>query len=307
MENDELLHKWANGDLNAEEYEAFKRRPEYPALKKLKKHTDQLAMPTFDDNEMLATILAQDKAAAGKVVDGKKRFLPGWINYAAAAAVLLLLGFFFWPSPELVRFQTASGEQLDGRLPDGSTFVLNAESSLAYDPSVWETNRILELEGEAFFSVDKGKPFQVNSPNGKVEVLGTQFNVRSRGHTMEVKCQSGKVGVSSAVAPSQNVLLAKDAIRYTNGQMVEKWVEPTPTASSWREGVSKFRKAPLNQVLQELERQFGVQIQSNTVDADVIVSCNFTHNDLNLALKTCLQPLSISYSVVGNKVMLSKE
>ncbi len=81
-------------------------------------------------------------------------------------------------------------------LPDGSIVYLNKESSVSYDGS-FET-RTIELTGEAFFSVESGEvPFKVITENGEVEVLGTEFNIRSRGDEMEVEVEDGEVEFKS--------------------------------------------------------------------------------------------------------------
>lgn len=308
MENDEQLHKWLNGELNPEEEKDFKQRPEYDALEKIKSITDRMAVPAFEEDKMLADILAQDKSPSAKIVNSQKRFRQPWLTYAAAAAVLLLLGFFFLrPTNEPVHYQTASGERLEGILPDGSTFILNAESQLSYDAGDWDKDRRLLLEGEAFFKVEKGEQFSVNTSNGLVVVLGTAFNVWSRKQTLEVKCQHGRVGVAANASLPKEELIANQAIRYTDGELVERWEEPAGNAGSWQEGVSRFRKQALESVLAELERQYGVKIINGTIDTSVIVSCNFTHNDLNQALKTCLQPLPVNYRIEGGVVYLSQK
>ena len=61
-------------------------------------------------------------------------------------------------------------------LPDGSLVELNAGSRLTYS----NTSRKVELQGEAFFQVQKDEvQFVVSTGISKVVVLGTAFNVRS--------------------------------------------------------------------------------------------------------------------------------
>ena len=38
-------------------------------------------------------------------------------------------------------------------LPDGSSIQMNADSKIEYDTKSWNENRIVTLEGEAFFTV----------------------------------------------------------------------------------------------------------------------------------------------------------
>jgi Fe2+-dicitrate sensor, membrane component len=64
---------------------------------------------------------------------------------------------------------------------------LNSSSQLSYSKNKWDSKREVTLNGEAFFKVSKGSTFDVITLNGKVSVLGTQFNVKQRENYFEVK------------------------------------------------------------------------------------------------------------------------
>src|SRR3546814_12659628 len=65
----------------------------------------------------------------------------------------------------------------DLTLSDGTKVWLNSASTLKYPSQFAASERIVNLEGEAYFEVSKGVPFKVLSHGQTVEVLGTQFNV----------------------------------------------------------------------------------------------------------------------------------
>ena len=172
MKNDELLHKWINGEISKEELDIFKSRPEFAALTALYKSTEGLSAPAFDDKRMLSTILEKNKKMDNSKTEGKRVFLTSWVKYAAAASVLLFALWFLWPASTTVTVTAAAGEQLMGMLPDQSMYTLNAGSELIYDSENWKSERKINLSGEAFFEVEKGEKFQVNTANGQVKVLG---------------------------------------------------------------------------------------------------------------------------------------
>lgn len=67
-------------------------------------------------------------------------------------------------------------------LPDGSKVWLNSGSYLKHPQKFTGDTRTVELDGEAYFSVqkDKSKRFIVNTPfDLKAEVLGTEFNIEA--------------------------------------------------------------------------------------------------------------------------------
>ena len=64
-------------------------------------------------------------------------------------------------------------------LPDGTHVWINSASQLRYPTAFTGNNRIVELEGEAYFEVthDRQKPFKVKVGDLFVNVLGTKFNI----------------------------------------------------------------------------------------------------------------------------------
>lgn len=77
------------------------------------------------------------------------------------------------------QFVIPSGAENTLLLSDGTRVRLNAESKLIYPEVFVGTQRVVFLEGEAFFDVvsDESHPFIVQTRMGDIEVLGTRFNV----------------------------------------------------------------------------------------------------------------------------------
>ena len=169
--------------------------------------------------------------------------------YSVAASILVLLGiFYFLNQPE--KYVSGIGEQLAIILPDNSKVILNANSTLSFNKNNWNENRNLNLNGEAYFKVEKGSDFVVETKEGKVTVLGTQFNVKTDTDFFEVICYEGKV---KAETNTLNTILIKgDAFRKMKGSLPEKWmisaVEP-----SWKKGESSFKSVPLEYVIKALK------------------------------------------------------
>lgn len=77
-------------------------------------------------------------------------------------------------------------------LNDGSTVLLNSNSSVSYKESF--EDRHIELNGEAFFIVKKDDvPFVVTTSLGEVKVLGTAFNLKSDDDNMQVEVEKGSI------------------------------------------------------------------------------------------------------------------
>lgn len=178
--------------------------------------------------------------------------------FAIAASIILLAGIF-----SLFRFYTTSvycpaGEHLSVALPDGSTVKLNAESRISYKKFWWNFARQVEFEGEAYFEVQKGKEFEVISRLGTTEVLGTSFNIYSRGDEYNVTCITGKVKVTSGTA-SEAVLSPEYEARVdASGNIVVVKESKAGESHSWVNNMFHFTARPLPLVLDEIGRQFKI-------------------------------------------------
>ena len=95
-----------------------------------------------------------------------------WSAAASIVLVALLTTIYFYQSTDQNQIVAASkGQHLDFTLPDGSEMKVNADSKVTYSASDFAKKRVLELNGEVFFSVQKGRPFVVKTQIGTVEVL----------------------------------------------------------------------------------------------------------------------------------------
>lgn len=108
-------------------------------------------------------------------------------------------------------------------LDDGTKVWLNAESELRYPQTFTGTKRVVQLVGEAYFEVakDKNKPFIVETPAERIEVLGTHFNVNSypKESKSMVTLVEGKVEVSigrqrgQVLIPGQQAVVQRQQLR----------------------------------------------------------------------------------------------
>ena len=82
-------------------------------------------------------------------------------------------------------------------LPDGSIVYLNRNSTISFNEEF--EPRVLDMKGEVFLSVVEGSsPFVVNTDEGQITVLGTEFNVKSEVDKIEVEVEEGIVELKMA-------------------------------------------------------------------------------------------------------------
>jgi ferric-dicitrate binding protein FerR (iron transport regulator) len=189
--------------------------------------------------------------------------LPGrpWIAMAASITLLIAVASFMRFYGRTI--ETLSTEHASYELPDGSRAELNAVSTLSYHPYWWWASREVKLEGEAYFKVETGSKFRVQSENAQTEVLGTTFNVYARGSDYRVLCHSGKVLVSSRLSGDE-VLLTKEmqASLDPSGTIHVVSLEKTQDAPGWKNNLLMFSSLPLRLVFDEVERQYGIKIHT---------------------------------------------
>ncbi len=211
--------------------------------------------------------------------------------FAVAASVVLLLGLFTMLQDSDVSYNTLASQHQSITLPDGSVVVMNAGSSITFEDE-WSDSRLVNLEGEAFFKVQKGSKFSVVTSNGTVEVLGTSFNVYSRDNELKVVCKTGKVKVS---ADDSSVLLTPGLATDTEPDGLKN-PYARENANGWIIGELDYEDEPVENVFAELERQFGIGIEY-TKSSDVVFSGPVSLENLNTALSIVCPANDLAYEI----------
>jgi hypothetical protein len=161
------------------------------------------------------------------------------------------------------KIETPAGGQYQVILPDGSTVILNALSSLIFPDRFLGNERRVELTGEAYFKVakNKEKPFKVTARGQEVEVLGTQFNLNSYSDEPNIvtTLEEGSVRVKGAqgsrvIAPGQQSL-------FDNGNDISVRQANLAEALAWKNGEMVFDDAELPAIMRQVSRWYNIQIR----------------------------------------------
>lgn len=293
MKKNQLLAKWLNNDLSEEELAEFEASPDFEKYQKIKNYTEHLAVDDFDENSMLSNILKQKKEIP-KVVPLYKT----WI-FRSAAVFVLALGITFAFKVLVQQTETASfGEKTTFSLPDNSEVVLNSGSEIHYKKWNWDNQRHLELKGEAYFRVSKGRRFEVQTRLGKVSVLGTQFNVKTRKNRFDVVCYEGRVKVN--YANTQILLTHGQGVSFENGKQITMKI--SSSKPEWMQDQISFYKDNITTILDEVERQYNIDIELNTKDTTSLFTGKLPAKNLD----TALQIIATTYHLKIQKVSKNK-
>ena len=225
------------------------------------------------------------------------------LRISAVAAVLFILMFFAWQLFEDNQTFTADNEIVLLSLPDGSKATLNKKSSLKYSKSNFKKERLIRLEGEAFFEVKKGSKFSVITKKGEIEVLGTSFNVLSRKDILEVSCKTGSVSVSNASDNTKEILMPGDKLSIS-GDITERHVMQSPPGL-WTTGIFEFDSSEIQSVLEELARQYNLDLVFKAKTDSRKYTGRFDNRDLDIALKAVCWPMKYNCIVQSNRLIVS--
>lgn len=202
---------------------------------------------------------------------------------------------------------TPTGGQYNIVLADGTKVFLNAVSSIKYPTQFNGNQRLVELEGEAYFEVakNKNKPFIVKSGNQAIEVLGTHFNVHAYDNetVMKTTLLEGSVAVTHK---NQKAILKpgqQSNVSDNSNKIAVREVD-TEAAIAWKNGRFKFDDADLKTVMKQLERWYGIKVEYRGNVSDVRFNGGtFRNKNLSEVLKV-LELSNIEFKVEGKTIIV---
>jgi ferric-dicitrate binding protein FerR (iron transport regulator) len=168
--------------------------------------------------------------------------------------------------------RTPRGGQFQVTLPDGTKVWLNAASTLKYPTAFTGADRLVELNGEAYFEVaaHAGKPFRVNvltHTNGsrdsmEVAVLGTHFNIMAYEDEQQVRTTllEGAVrvnshGSSKQLRPGQGASLDKQQHLLILQDNIN-----TEEAIAWKNGFIQLEGNDITSAMRLIARWYDVEV-----------------------------------------------
>ncbi len=164
-----------------------------------------------------------------------------------------------------------AGQMSEITLFDGTHVWLNSGTSIKLSQRFGKKDRKIELEGEAFFTVEHGEiPFIVHMKNHEVEVLGTSFAAVSYPDETfsQVTLVEGKVQINNAAGRTIRHLEPNQQIHIPDNANDKIFVREVSTLfyKSWISGQIKFDEERLADVARRLERWYNVEIRFDNED-----------------------------------------
>lgn len=240
-----------------------------------------------------------------------------WVGLAASLILIAMISFFLIRENEVETYavlsetKTLVGQQKEVVLPDGSKVRLNASSNLRFPATFAPDQREVYLEGEAFFDVvsDKKRPLIIHGTEANIRVLGTAFNVNAYpGRGMEVAVRSGKINMVSHSGNGTDVLMVPAGKKGVSFKSAGVWQVETAGEMDfdWVDGKMVFNESPLSEVIEELNRSYGVEITlANENLASCRISSTFYRNSIEEVLETLSLIVDFTYEREGDRIVVS--
>ena len=309
----DLLSKYLTGDISSEEkLTLFQQLRENPELKKEAAGIQNLSALVSMAREEYP---ASDMQYRSFVHLRKKRaFFFNMRRIAGYAAIMvfsvlstyLLMTYMGEGRQELARYQefsTPPGQRARVLLADGPEVCLNANSTLRYPERFNLKQREVELQGEAFFEVEKNKekPFVVKTSKMDIQVTGTKFNVSA--YEAEAyfvtSLVEGAVSVSCANDWNRTFSLRPQQQIIVSDSSSEVALFENTDFLSWREGVFVFDDMLLTDIIKKLELFYDVSIVvKNTELGSFRYTGKFRQRD---GVESVLRKLQIVYPFTYTK------
>jgi ferric-dicitrate binding protein FerR (iron transport regulator) len=280
--------------VNTDQYDYFIKDEIYTSLQE---NQPSDFMDQQQGEIILNRILSHGDSSKIIAIESKKRkrrktaqflFAAASITVLAAIGSVLLFKSNPLPAPAGPVEQTEStliafsGKQLV-HLPDGSTVLLNDNSSLKYDQdSFGSKTREVTLTGEAYFDIKRNekKAFIVHTGKVQTKVLGTAFNINAYtdSNKIEVTVTRGKVQVGDQdkiygiITPNQQIKVNTDNLNYQQNNV------NAAIAVEWKSKYLILDNINMEEAISLISQKYKVSI---TLSNENIKKCRITASFLN--------------------------
>lgn len=297
-----------SGDLSEFERHAYENwLSESPAHRQSMTEVEGLlnAMQTPSKN-----IRDREQATLVPHVRKRRLFSPAFAK--AASALMVCTALILYLQPALLQnfqsdYYTATGEQREIVLADGSHVLLNTDTAIKV--YLQGNRRKIELlRGEAFFEVvhNQSQPFVVNADHVNTKDIGTAFSVSRLEDKVTVSVSEGVVetAIEPILEPVERLTKGQSAI-YEANKLINLQSINTEQKLAWRDGKLVFIQATLDEIALQINRyRPGKLLIADPKLKQRRLTAVFYLNRLDDAINTLHRNFGISVRRVTNYLVL---
>lgn len=211
--------------------------------------------------------------------------------------------------------RTPRGRQFQMQLSDGTRVWLNAASSIRFPAYFTHNSREVQVTGEIYLEVkpDQNKPFIVHysagpeGRKGKVEVLGTSFNINAYEDEPEITTTltEGSVRVSSGqlamvLSPGSQAVIPltrNDSALFIRTVNVDQVV-------AWKNGVFNFHQTSLPSAMRQIARWYDVDVVYEKGLPDIQFAGKIQRNLSLMQIIKGLEDEEVHFRIEGKKLIV---
>lgn len=312
MYNWSEISNYLNGEMDKEQKIIFEANIKLnPKLKKQVDlmNSDLLLIEKYKNNSLFDT----DKAWQKVEKKAFKKTINIKVLFSIAASVIFILGciMFFYNDlnyKNKIYVETLFKQEKTIILPDGSSVLMNANTTISYPKHFSENERRISFSGEAFFQIKKNKhkKFIVQMKNTEVMVLGTSFNLKTKKNIVELLVATGKVKLKY-LNTNNNIILQKGEFAVAKNNKLKKEDISDINYMSWKTKKIIFNKQKLRNVIEQIEEIYHVNISmKEDLYKNKSWTAIFENEALDIVLKSLCSSFDYKYRRTKDEIIIEK-
>ena len=225
------------------------------------------------------------------------------LRMAAGIVLLTAAGIFGYRFVKQEKIQTltlsAQNKVVHDTLPDGSTAVLNKQSSIEFEYNPREKTRKVKLKGEGFFEVkhEETKPFVIQADEALVRDIGTAFNIKSYPDkdTVEVVVESGVVQFYTLSDPGMTISAGETGFYSKSTKTFSKLAKADTNVLAYKTRVFAFHATDLRSAIERINEVYDSKIKlANDIIANCQVTVTFRNNELDEIVEILAETMGLT-------------
>lgn len=245
------------------------------------------------DNALNGLLAAEGNVSIIKLSDGRLVYQPG------KGSLVKKVSFNTLYNPKGSRV-------VDMTLSDGSRVWLNAGSSITYPVVFTSEERVVKIEGEAYFEVEHHTawPFKVHKNEMTVTVLGTRFNISAyQEEPLLVTLLEGSVNVNKG---TDRVVLKPGQQAAVESRITINDNVNTEAVMAWKQGYFELEGASVRKIMNQLSRWYDVPVVYEGPAPDRIFGGQLSHTSSLSDIIKVLQAGNLNIKFNGKEIIVAK-
>ena len=275
-------------------------------------HFETHVLSPKDVSELWSRIHEDDQPYESRELSNRNR--SQWFTGIAAACLITVVGIvYYWSGDDPWKeYHTGFGETNVIKLPDGSSVVLNANSSLTIRDE-WNAfaAREISIDGEAFFDVKhtaNNQAFKVHTTDGvTVEVLGTTFDIYNRRTGTKVILNTGRIRLNlpSEKSSEQIVMRPGEMVEYSEKKYNIKEVNPK-LYTAWTGNKIILDHTSLGEMIHVLHDTYGLEVRADSALLKQTVSGSMPLGNAEVLLDQMSKAFQLTITRSGDIITVSE-